>query len=118
MTRKGLVKKLDTVFSKVVREREKACVTCGSRERLTCGHLFSRQNYSTRWDLDNGHTQCWGCNYKHEFEWEPYRRWFVETYGQEEYDDLYQRHTQVKKFKDYELEEMITKYKELLKEAK
>lgn len=110
MSRKSLVKKLDSLVSKYVIKRDPYCVTCGSTDRPTNGHLFSRSNYSTRWDLLNCHRQCWGCNFKHEFEWEPYRRWFVNEYGQEAYDDLYLKHTQVRKFKDFEIQELIEEF--------
>jgi hypothetical protein len=66
--------------------------------------------------LDNCHTQCTSDNYRHEYDWEPYRRWFVDNYGQEEYDDLYRRHKQIRKIKDFELQEMLDRYVKLLDE--
>ena len=114
--RKTLVKKLDKVVSEIVKARDKRCVVCGSIERLGCGHLFSRRNYSTRWDLSNCHAQCWPCNFRHEFDWEPYRAWFVKEYGQEEYDYLYDEYRSIKKWKNWELEELLEKYKQILED--
>ena len=64
--RKRLVKKLDKVFSQYIRFRDQRCVTCGSRENLQCGHLFSRTAYSTRWHPRNAFCQCSSCNLRHE----------------------------------------------------
>lgn len=109
--RKRLVKKLDQIVSKIVIARDGKCVVCGSTQNLTCGHLFSRVHYSTRWSLTNCNCQCLGCNLKHEHNWEPYRRWFVQNYGQAFYDALYEDHMRVKKFKNYELQELLEELK-------
>ena len=113
--RKRIVSKLDVIVSKIVRLRDKHCVICGTTENLTNGHLFSRVNYSTRWNLLNCHCQCAGCNCRHEYDWEPYRKWFVREFGQAEYDELYHIHKQVTHFKTYELEEMYEELKNQLK---
>lgn len=78
-------------------------MTCGSTARLGAGHLFTRQSYSTRWDLLNVHAQCWPCNYRHEFDFYPFQRWFVERYGQDEYDDLHKRFRTVSKITNADL---------------
>lgn len=107
--RKRLVAKLDKAVSEYVRQRETECVICGSRERLTNGHLFSRVAYSTRWDTQadgNNHTQCWNCNYRHEFDPYPYFRWFISKFGQERFDQLHLRFVTPRKFKNHELEEL------------
>ncbi len=112
-SRKNLVKELDRVFSIWIRNRDgNRCIQCGSRERLTNGHLFSRVNYSTRWDEDNCFCQCMSDNYRHEMEFEPFRRIVEARIGKERYDALWQRHNQIRKFKDYEIQELINKYKE------
>lgn len=110
--RKKLVTKLDRAVSELVRARDKRCVVCGSTQRLTCGHLFSRVAYSTRWDLLNCHAQCWSCNYKHELDSYPYTKWFLEKYGMDAYDELHLRYATPRKFKDWELEEMLVTFKE------
>ena len=66
--RQRVVKRLDDITSKYIRERDAKCVQCQSTENLTNGHVFSRRSYSTRWDISkdgNCHCQCWGCNFKH-----------------------------------------------------
>lgn len=105
--RKKLVKKLDDITSKIVRLRDKKCITCGSMERLGCGHLFSRQAYSTRWDLKNCHAQCWGCNFRHEYDFYRYEQMFKNKYGEEDYHELYRRFNNPHKFSDKELRELL-----------
>lgn len=114
-SRKSLVKELDRVFSIFIRNRDgNRCVQCGSMEKLTNGHLFSRVNHSTRWDELNCACQCSGCNMRHEYEFEPFRRIMEARIGKKKYNDLWFRHNQTKIFKDYELEEKIEHYKNLI----
>ena len=114
--RKVLVKKLDNLVSLIVRARDKFCVVCGSTEKLGCGHVFTRKNYSTRWDLTNCFAQCWSCNYKHEFDPMPFYDWYKAKFGDWAFRELYQRWTAIRKFADWELAEWIEVYKVLLKE--
>ena len=50
--------KCDTLWSKVIRLRDKRCLVCGSTENLQAHHLIGRNNYQYRYDLDNGATVC------------------------------------------------------------
>lgn len=114
--RQKLVAKLDKVFSEYIRARDDGkCVTCGSTERPTCGHIFSRSAYSTRWDPDNAFCQCWGCNYKHEFDPYPLTEYAREFHGKKKYDEVHRRYNTPRKFPDYELEEMIEKFTQMKK---
>ena len=115
ISRKGLVKKLDSLVSKIVVARDKKCVVCGSVERLGCGHLFTRQAYSTRWDLENCNTQCWGCNYRHEYDPYPYTQVMIKKYGQKKVDEIHNRFRQARPIKTHELEELRETLEELLK---
>lgn len=52
-------KKKDTDWALAVKERDGfRCVYCGSKDYLNSHHIFSRNNLSTRHDLDNGITLC------------------------------------------------------------
>jgi hypothetical protein len=109
--RKKLIKKLDKVFGDYIKKRDNyTCVLCGSKERVQCGHLLTRAAYSTRWDEEGCFAQCFKCNYTHEFRPYPFYQWFIKKFGQEKLDDLYFRHKQVVKFKNFQLEELIEKY--------
>lgn len=113
--RAKLVDKLDDLVSIIIRGRDQKCVVCGSTDKLTNGHIFSRGSYSTRWDITedgNCHTQCWGCNYKHVRDQYPYFNWYIKKFGQVKFDALRRRFKETRPYKDYELEEI---YEELLK---
>ena len=86
--RKTLVRKLDTLVSKLVRKRDKYCVQCGTTYRLTAGHIFSRRSYSTRWDLENVFAQCWSHNFQHGFDNYDYYKWYQDKFGVEKFDEL------------------------------
>ena len=113
-SRKTLVKNLDVAVSKYIRERDGQCVQCGSRERLTNGHIFTRRYHSTRWDISNDgncHTQCWPCNFRHGFDQWPYFKWYINKFGQNQFDELRRRHKELKKYKNFELEELLKEIK-------
>lgn len=113
-SRKSIVKELDRIFSLYIRQRDgNKSVISGSTDNPTNGHLFSRVAYSTRWDELNCHCQTWAENYRHEFDPYPYTQWFLKKYGQEKYDELHRKFVTPIKLKDYELLEMIEKYKKL-----
>jgi hypothetical protein len=107
--RKALVKKLDTVHSQYIRLRDGACVICNNKERLQCGHLFTRAAYSTRWDLDlegNCHANCAPCNIRHEYDPYMFNEWYIRKFGKGRWDDLHRRHKKTFIIKNHELEEL------------
>ena len=118
--RTKLRKKLDRVFSLYIRERDDyVCVVCGKTKPevvIQCGHLFSRASYSTRWDESNAYAQCASCNYRHEFDFEPFRRAWVYLNGQAAYDALYEVHRKSRKFTASDFEEMIEEFQRKTKE--
>jgi len=120
--RKKLVKKLDKIFSEYIRARDKyKCITCGATKEthiIQCGHLFSRQCHSTRWDESNAHAQCAGCNYRHEFDFEQFRRAWIDRHSAAEYDKLYAKFSGHTKFTNSELEAMIGYYQKKIQEIK
>jgi len=117
-----LKKKIDIEFSLYIRRRDHfKCCTCGlmGSEKdgiMQCGHLFSRVALSTRWDDMNAFCQCRGCNMRHEFDWEPMRRWFIRIFGEDMYELLYRRHKKARKFTREELIELYQFYKKENKE--
>lgn len=90
-TRKKAVLAADKAFSLMIRNRDRRCVVCGSTERLTCGHLFSRAHYSTRWDPENAFCQCAPCNFRHEFDPGPLTLYYLSLYGAAKYSALHAR---------------------------
>jgi len=55
-------KKLDVLFSQVVRARDKECLKCRSCMDLQCAHAASRRHLSGRWDELNAVTLCTRCH--------------------------------------------------------
>ena len=115
ISRKGLVKKLDTISSQYIRRRYaknniSKCVTCGKEDHwknLQAGHFMSRKHYATRWDPDNVQVQCMGCNvYRYG---EQYL--FAKYLGTELSDELHARSRAVAKFSNADLQDMIEEYK-------
>jgi hypothetical protein len=102
-SRKTIVRKLDKIVSQIVIERDGKCVVCGTTNNLTCGHLFSRVAYSTRWDLDNCYAQCLSCNLKHEYDPYPMMKVIEEKLGKKMVEAMHRRYVTPHKFKTYEL---------------
>ena len=116
ISRKGLITKLDKVFSEYIRRRYAKdnvaeCVTCGKKDHwksLQAGHFMSRKHYSTRWDEQNVQVQCNSCNvfrYGEQYKFSLYL-------GSELSEELLQKSHQVAKFSDVDLMEMIEIFKE------
>lgn len=116
-SRKSLVKKLDDVFSRYIRKRDKyQCFTCGLVGRegdgvMQCGHLFSRVSYSTRWHEFNAFCQCRGCNMRHEYDFEPFRRNYVARLGSDVYDSVYRAWCKSEKMSNINLLGLYEHYK-------
>ena len=104
--RKKLIKVCDDLVSLIVRARDKYCVTCGTRERLTCSHLIKRGRAATRFDLVNCNCQCSACNQRHNYYPEHYTNWFLYVYGTEKYRELIKSAGEVKKWTLSDLREL------------
>tara|TARA_R100001440_G_scaffold6819_1_gene13750 strand:+ start:2739 stop:3137 length:399 start_codon:yes stop_codon:yes gene_type:complete len=71
VTRKSLIKRLDTIFSLYIRLRDAdkngfcTCITCKKKyhyKELDAGHFLSRRHFSVRYDTENVYSQCRYCN--------------------------------------------------------
>lgn len=92
--------KCDAEFSREIRARDKKCLRCGSTERLTCSHYFSKGSTSTRYDPENCITLCYRCHYgsyyltEDAFQgWEydregGYREYMINWLGEEKFQQL------------------------------
>ena len=80
---KTINNKLDSVVRKIVRARDKVCVTCGYDDTLQVSHYISRTHISTRWDLRNCNLQCAKCHLKdyHGGFVLPYQNHLLKHYG-------------------------------------
>jgi len=69
--RQKTIKRLDRLFSELIRKRAmklaKGCQRCGTFKRdwkeLDCAHYHSRKKYSVRWHELNAVGLCGGCHF-------------------------------------------------------
>jgi len=119
LTRSKLVKKLDTVFSIYIRRKDAindiaTCFTCGKQDhwkKLQNGHFQSRKHYSTRWDEVNCQVQCAGCNVFRYGEQYKFSLGLNEKYGKFTSEMLMIKAREICKIPDFEIEDLIEKYK-------
>ena len=109
--RKQMTDRLDKLWSHAVKQRVGfKCEYCGKESYLNSHHVFSRSNFSTRWDLSNGFCLCAGCHTLKNFSAHKapleFAEWMIEQRGQEWYDDLKRRAHMVIKFSIMDLEEI------------
>lgn len=123
-SRSKLVKKLDAVFSQYIRLKNSVdgyatCFTCGKKDhwkKLQNGHFQSRKHYATRWDEQNCQVQCSGCNVFKYGEQYIFGKNLDQKYYAGLSDELYYKAKGIVKFSNFEIEEMIIKYKNLVNE--
>lgn len=123
LSRKGLVKKLDTIFSLYIRLRKAddlgvvSCYTCGKKDyykKMQCGHFQSRKFYATRWEELNCQVQCYGCNVMKYGEQYKYGLELQKEYGEDLPEELLIMSRKIVKFSNDDLHLMINKYTELV----
>ncbi len=120
-SRKTIVKKLDTIFSKYVRLKDAdlkgncICITCDRSyywKEIQAGHFISRKHYSTRWDERNVKPQCYSCNVMRYGEQYKYSKYL----GTKLSEDLLSLSYKIVKFSNPELIEMTLTYNKLVQE--
>lgn len=87
MKRQNYMAKADVLFSKLVRDRDRACVNCGAADNLQCAHIISRSYKSIRTDFDNAVALCRGCHVKFTHRPLEWREW-VEARFPGRWDEL------------------------------
>lgn len=115
-----LVKKLDKVFSQYIRLRDVMpsgffkCISCGKIKPFAdadCGHYHSRTHMATRFEEDNCHCECKGCNRFSADHLIGYRENLITKIGFSRVERLNVLAHSQKHWLDYELEEKIAYYK-------
>ena len=115
MASKTKIRKMDKVFGAYIRSLGH-CEWCGKSGticQLQWCHIFSRKFHSTRWSKNNSLCMCAGCHFKGHNEPIIFVEWLKEYLGEDGYDKLMLEHNTIKKWKDWELDELISKYKNL-----
>jgi 5-methylcytosine-specific restriction endonuclease McrA len=118
ISRKGLIKKLDKLFSLYIRTRYAMdgmvrCVTCNTikyTSEIDAGHFVSRRHYSTRWHPTNVQTQCKKCNNWGSGESYLFGKYLDKTHGVGTADELIKLSREITKFTDQDLKDMIKLY--------
>lgn len=81
----------DSLFSKLIRERDGHCLNCGGHDFLQCAHIVSRDYKAVRCSPDNAVCLCRSCHvyFTHrKIEWDV---WVETMIGREAYDGIKSR---------------------------
>lgn len=118
-TRSQLIKDLDTVFSKWVRQRDdgKGCITCGDKKpaaEMQACHFYTRGRQATRWHEDNVHSGCYRCNVLLKGNYINYTKYMIDRYGRRFVDELEYISLNSDKIPTPAIREKIEYYKSLL----
>ncbi|MEN8805066.1 MAG: recombination protein NinG [Wenyingzhuangia sp.] len=124
LSRTKLIKKLDTVFSQYIRQRDAVneiatCFTCGKQDhwkKLQNGHFQSRRFYSTRWNEMNCQVQCAGCNVFKYGEQFVFGKNLDAKFGKGTSFGLHIKARKITKLSSPDIEELIDMYSNLVKE--
>ena len=103
-----LIKALDDLVSKQVRERDGyRCRKCG-RERVFAHHIFGKRAHpSTRWEISNGIALCYHCHVTAHASPEDFRHWVIGWFGEAQYETLYIKSQLRTSFKTCDLELLL-----------
>ena len=86
-SKKTMIKKLDTLFSKVVRQIGE-CERCGKQNNLQCCHINSRRFRHTRWHELNALCLCAGCHFWAHQHPRAFGKWVDEYLGEGTMDEI------------------------------
>jgi hypothetical protein len=112
-----LLKKAQLVFNAYIRRRDQSlpCISCGQMKTLQAGHYYAISTHGgLRFDEDNVHGECAGCNCFNESHLIGYGENLERRIGRERYFNLRQRAADYKrlghKWSRAELLKIIEKY--------
>ena len=115
--------KCQLVFNEYIRKRDKGkpCISCGKHRELQAGHFYSVKMYDgLRFDELNCHGECAGCNGFDDMHLLSYAENLKERIGESAFNVLKLRAWNYKangyKWARSELEELIEKFKNKIKE--
>jgi hypothetical protein len=125
LTRTKLIKKLDAIFSEYIRRKYAdkngivKCYTCNKRaywrgEGMQNGHFISRSSRILRWNEQNCRPQCYACNCMRYGQNYIFAMNLNAEYGYDIAAELLQKSRKIIKQTDYELEDLIKRYKDFV----
>jgi len=110
MKRKSLIRKVDFYFAKYIKSKRSECELCKNKENLQIHHLFSRKNYSLRWDEDNVIVVCPRCHF-----WCHQNTLLlaekIRQKNEKKFLRLLEKVKKIKKYTNKDLEELLEKFK-------
>ncbi len=122
-------KKLWVIFSEYIRKKDgflttgstdwALCITCQKRyhyKMLQAGHFIAGRHNAGLFSEEGTHAQCYNCNINLKGNTLEYRRQIIKLYGENADTRLEREAKEVKQFTIPELEEMIIRYKQKIKE--
>jgi hypothetical protein len=125
ITRRNLVKKLDTIFSEYIRRKHSdkngivKCYTCNKKaywkgEGMQNGHFISRNSRILRWEENNCRPQCYACNCMRYGQNYIFAMNLNKEFGYDIASDLLRKSKQIVKLSNEDLISLINKYKNLV----
>jgi hypothetical protein len=109
-SKRTLTRLLDKEVSRVVRMRG-SCVKCGQQDNLQAAHIYSRNNRAVRWDLDNVICLCAGDHFAAHASPVQFTLFVRDYLGEYRFNALNAKAKNIKKWKLWELEELLTTLK-------
>lgn len=118
ISKKGLGKKLDIAWSRVVKlQAGNKCEICGLKhDKLNSHHIVGRRNLRLRWELYNGVCLCPGC---HTFRTNSAHQnpiWFDKWLKENRGEDLKLIESTMNEIQKWSIDDMKVKSKELNEE--
>ena len=116
--------KYDAVFSDCIRERDGwTCQVCGKSyppksQGLHCSHFYSRRHQATRYDPNNACAKCFSCHQRMGGNPVLFAEFIKKYLGPILFDELREKHNQIRKWTKSEKEEMYLHYKSELERLK
>ena len=124
ISRKNLIKKLDTIFSIYIRLKYSdkkgfvKCYTCGKikhyKDYMQNGHMISRRHMMLRYSEKNCRPQCYGCNVMSQGRQLEFAMNLNEEYGYDIASELLIESKKTKKYSNDELIDLANRYKILV----
>lgn len=107
-----LCKKLDTEFSRRIRERDRRlaggmCVFGCGRLIEQCFHFITRAKWAVRWDPRNAVGSCGGCNLENEHNAAKFITWYIRRHGLDAWETLFRESNKIFKAGIGEMELML-----------
>lgn len=115
-----MISKLDSAFSQYIRQKNAnehglvkcyTCETVSHWKEMDCSHFIKREHRGTRWHENNCRPACQYCNRTLNGNLTVFEERLTLEIGKEAVEELKRLSRQAVKHTKYELQELLTKYK-------